>query len=44
MVIKDQGKYVEQVIKDMEAGKEVEKAYYVPERVQERKFIYQEQL
>ena len=29
----DQGKYVEQVIKDMEAGKEVEKAYYVPERV-----------
>ena len=29
----DQGKYVEQVIKDMEVGKEVEKAYYVPERV-----------
>ena len=29
----DQGKYVEQVIQDMEAGKEVEKAYYVPERV-----------
>ena len=24
---------MEQVIKDMEAGKEVEKAYYVPERV-----------
>ena len=29
----DQGKYVEQVIQDMEAGKEVEKAYYVPEQV-----------
>ena len=29
----DQGKYVEQIIQDMEAGKEIEKAYYVPERV-----------
>ena len=28
----DQGKYVEQIIQDMEAGKEIEKAYYVPER------------
>ncbi|MFR0954018.1 MAG: substrate-binding domain-containing protein [Lachnospiraceae bacterium] len=28
----DQGKYVEQIIRDMEAGKEIEKAYYVPER------------
>ena len=29
----DQGKYVEQIIQDIEAGKEVEKAYYVPEKV-----------
>ena len=29
----DQGKYVEQVIQDMEADREIEKAYYVPERV-----------
>lgn len=29
----DQGKYVEQIIRDMQAGKEIEKKYYVPERV-----------
>ena len=35
----DQGKYVEQVIQDMEAGKEVEKAYYVPEQVYTQKNV-----
>lgn len=29
----DQGKYVSQIIQDLEAGKEVEKSYYVPEQI-----------
>ena len=39
----DQGKYVEQIIQDMEAGKEIEKAYYVPERVYTQENVGEEE-
>lgn len=39
----DQGKYVEQIIQDMEDGKEIEKAYYVPERVYTQENVREEE-
>ena len=39
----DQGKYVEQIIQDMEDGKEIEKAYYVPERVYTQENVGEEE-
>ena len=39
----DQGKYVEQIIQAMEAGKEIEKAYYVPERVYTQENVGEEE-
>lgn len=39
----DQGKYVEQIIQDIQAGKEVEKAYYVPERVYTQENVEEEE-